>query len=68
MDKYPKVKDYVWAQEEPKNMGAWGYMLERFDLAKLQPATEEYRSAPAAGSSTRFKERHQAIIDKVFTK
>ena len=66
MDRYPNVESYVWAQEEPKNMGAWGYMLERFDLAKLEPATEKYRSAPAAGSSTRFKVRHQRIIDKVF--
>jgi len=66
MDRYPNVENYVWAQEEPKNMGAWGYMLERFDLAKLEPATEKYRSAPAAGSSTRFKVRHQRIIDKVF--
>jgi 2-oxoglutarate dehydrogenase E1 component len=66
MNRYPNVDRYVWAQEEPKNMGAWGYMLERFELAKLESATEKYRSAPAAGSSTRFKERHQAIIDQVF--
>lgn len=66
MDKYPNVERYVWAQEEPKNMGAWSYMLERFELARLECASEEYRSAPAAGSSARFKRRHQAIIDKVF--
>lgn len=66
MDKYPNVKRYVWAQEEPKNMGAWSYMLQRFELAKLECASEEFRSAPAAGSGARFKRRHQAIIDKVF--
>ncbi|MFD0992744.1 2-oxoglutarate dehydrogenase E1 component [Tenacibaculum geojense] len=66
MDSYPNVERYVWAQEEPKNMGAWGYMLERFELARLECASEAYRAAPAAGSSTRFKRRHQAIIDKVF--
>ena len=27
---YPNVDDYVWAQEEPKNMGAYGYMLMNF--------------------------------------
>ena len=68
MDRYPNVERYVWAQEEPKNMGSWSYMLERFELARLECASEEYRAAPAAGSSTRFKERHQAIIDKVFDK
>jgi 2-oxoglutarate dehydrogenase E1 component len=68
MDRYPNVERYVWAQEEPKNMGSWSYMLERFELARLECASEQYRAAPAAGSSTRFKERHQAIIDKVFDK
>ncbi|MFY7672205.1 2-oxoglutarate dehydrogenase E1 component [Tenacibaculum sp. MEBiC06402] len=68
MDRYPNVERYVWAQEEPKNMGSWSYMLERFELARLECASEKYRAAPAAGSSTRFKERHQAIIDKVFDK
>ncbi|WP_075343830.1 2-oxoglutarate dehydrogenase E1 component [Tenacibaculum agarivorans] len=66
MDRYPNVERYVWAQEEPRNMGAWLHMLERFELATLECASEKYRAAPAAGSSTRFKERHQAIINKVF--
>ena len=39
MDKYPNVERYVWAQEEPKNMGSWSYMLERFELAKLECAS-----------------------------
>lgn len=66
INKYKKVKHYIWAQEEPKNMGAWGYMLERFDLVKLECVSEPYRAAPSAGSSVRFKTRHQAIINKVF--
>ncbi|MGG8495348.1 2-oxoglutarate dehydrogenase E1 component [Tenacibaculum sp. TC6] len=66
MNKYPNVERYVWAQEEPKNMGAWGYMLERFELARLECASRDYHSAPAAGSSARFKRRHRAVIDKVF--
>ncbi len=66
MDKYPNVERYVWAQEEPKNMGSWGYMLERFELARLECASEAYRAAPAAGSKKRSEERHQAIINKVF--
>ena len=64
--KYPKAKRHVWAQEEPKNMGAWGYMLERFEGATLECASRGYHSAPAAGSSARFKRRHQAVLDQVF--
>ncbi|WP_256444424.1 2-oxoglutarate dehydrogenase E1 component [Tenacibaculum finnmarkense] len=66
MDKYPNVERYVWAQEEPKNMGSWSYMLERFELARLECASRDYRSAPAAGSSARYKRRHQEVLDKVF--
>jgi len=63
---YPNVSDYVWAQEEPKNMGAWGYMLMNFESVKLRLASRKAYSAPAAGSSTRSKARHKKVIDSVF--
>ena len=66
MDLYPNVERYVWAQEEPKNMGSWSYMLERFELAKLECASRGYGAAPAAGSSARDKRRQRAVIDSVF--
>ena len=67
IDRYPNVQDYVWAQEEPKNMGAWSHMLQRLDLVRLQVASQPYYAVPAAGSSARFKRRHQRVIDSVFT-
>ena len=66
VSRYPNIKSYVWAQEEPKNMGAWSHMLQRFDKIQLQVASRKYHSVPAAGSSARFKKRHQAVIDQVF--
>ncbi|WP_372746859.1 2-oxoglutarate dehydrogenase E1 component [Lutibacter sp.] len=63
---YPNVKKYVWAQEEPENMGAWSYMLQRFRLVHLEVASQPFYAVPAAGSTTRFKIRHQLVIDKVF--
>ena len=66
IDKYPNVTDYVWAQEEPRNMGAWSYMLQRFELKNLSVRSRKYYAVPAAGSSTRFKKRHRAVIDSVF--
>ncbi|MEQ3662848.1 MAG: 2-oxoglutarate dehydrogenase E1 component, partial [Flavobacterium sp.] len=50
---YPNVDDYVWAQEEPKNMGAYGFMLMNFDLVKLRLASPKAYSAPASGSYER---------------
>ncbi|MFT5256529.1 MAG: 2-oxoglutarate dehydrogenase E1 component [Polaribacter sp.] len=66
IDRYPNVEKYVWAQEEPRNMGPWSFMLERFDLVKLNVCSRKYYAVPAAGSSTRFKKRHKAVIDSVF--
>ncbi|MCH9660014.1 MAG: 2-oxoglutarate dehydrogenase E1 component, partial [Bacteroidetes bacterium] len=64
--RYPNVKDFVWAQEEPKNMGAWGYMLMNFDQVTLRLASRRVYSSPAAGSSARSKARHKEVIDSVF--
>ena len=65
---YPNADDYVWAQEEPKNMGAYSYMLMNFDLVKLRVASLKAYSAPAAGSYARSKKRHAAAIAMVFDK
>ncbi|MBT8318336.1 MAG: 2-oxoglutarate dehydrogenase E1 component [Lutibacter sp.] len=66
IDNYPNVKNYVWAQEEPENMGAWSFMLQRFRLVNLEVASQPFYAVPAAGSSARFKRRHQRVIDKIF--
>ena len=66
INRYKNAKDYIWAQEEPKNMGAWSYMLQRFELKDLQVRSRKYYSVPAAGSSARYKFRQQRVIDSVF--
>ena len=69
LKKYKNADDVVWAQEEPRNMGAYGFMLMHLDEAKsFRAATGRAYGAPAAGSSTRSKRRHQEIIDFVFDK
>ncbi|MCF6222619.1 MAG: 2-oxoglutarate dehydrogenase E1 component [Flavobacteriaceae bacterium] len=66
IDKYSHVEDYIWAQEEPRNMGAWSYMLQRFELKDLKVRSRKFYSVPATGSATRFKRRHQRVIESVF--
>ncbi len=34
MKKYKNADDIVWAQEEPRNMGAYSHMLMHFEEAK----------------------------------
>lgn len=65
---YPNADDYVWAQEEPKNMGAYGYMLMNFDLVPWRLASLKAYAAPASGSFTRDRRRHYDAIRMVFDK
>jgi len=67
--KYKNADDIVWAQEEPRNMGAWSHIMMHFDDAqKLRIASRRFYAAPAAGSAVRSKRRHQQVIDYVFDK
>jgi 2-oxoglutarate dehydrogenase E1 component len=66
--KYPNADDYVWAQEEPKNMGAYSFMLMNFDFIKWRLASLKAYAAPASGSYTRAKRRHADAIRMVFDK
>ena len=67
INSFSQAKDWVWAQEEPRNMGAWSYLLLQWEAArKFRPASRRYYGAPAAGSAVRFQRRHQEVIDYVF--
>lgn len=69
IQKYKNADDIVWAQEEPRNMGAWSHILMHFDEAhKLRVASRRFYASPAAGSATRDKKRQQAVIEYVFDK
>ena len=67
--KYKNADDVVWAQEEPRNMGAYSYLLLHLEEAKnFRVCSGKFYASPAAGSSVRFKKRHEKIIDLVFDK
>ena len=69
IQKYKNIEEVVWAQEEPKNMGAYGHMIMHLEQARnWRLAARRPYSAPAAGSSTRSKKRHQQVIDFVYDK
>ena len=67
--KYKNADDVVWAQEEPRNMGAYSYLLLHFDEARnFRVCSRKFYGAPAAGSSVRYKKRHEKVIESVFDK
>ena len=61
--------EIVWAQEEPRNMGAWGHLLMHFEASKnFRVASRRFYGSPASGSKARFDKRHNEVIEYVFDK
>lgn len=63
--KYGKAEKFVWAQEEPANMGAWTYMLWKFPK-RLELVSPAESAAPASGSNKTAMARHKKTIETVF--
>ncbi|MGB5237173.1 MAG: 2-oxoglutarate dehydrogenase E1 component [Flavobacteriaceae bacterium] len=69
IEKFEGADDLVWAQEEPRNMGAWTHIFTHFEGArKFRVASRRFYASPASGSAVRSKLRHQQVIDYVFDK
>jgi 2-oxoglutarate dehydrogenase E1 component len=64
---YPNLKQIVWAQEEPKNMGAWKVMFRR--MPELRPEGVEFRyvgrpqrSSPSEGYPAAHRLEQERIV------
>ena len=64
--KYSTAKKHIWAQEEPKNMGAWSSMQRHFTTVNLELISLRASGAPATGSSKAHAVRQADIINRVF--
>ena len=67
MESYPSLERVVWVQEEPRNMGARGFMRRR--MAKILPEGVAYdyvgrqlRAAPGEGYSAAHKKEQSRIV------
>ncbi len=70
VDRYPNLEDVVWAQEEPKNMGAWTYVSPQLRVATGNMLTIRYigrpeRASPAEGYSKAHEEEQKRIVAEV---
>jgi 2-oxoglutarate dehydrogenase E1 component len=68
---YPHLKEVIWLQEEPENMGAWAFVRQyleelihgRWLLCYMgRPAN----SSPAEGSSTWFAANQKITIERAY--
>ncbi len=72
--KYKGATDFIWAQEEPENMGAWAHIMRMFmkyDETKsvsLKFVGRAENASPATGFSKSHAIQQEAIIDNVIGK
>jgi 2-oxoglutarate dehydrogenase E1 component len=70
VDLYPSVEEVVWAQEEPKNMGAWTYVSPRLRVSTGTSLIVRYigrpeRASPAEGYAAAHKAEQERIVSEV---
>ncbi|MBA3340781.1 MAG: 2-oxoglutarate dehydrogenase E1 component [Gemmatimonadaceae bacterium] len=70
VDLYPAVGEVVWAQEEPKNMGAWTYVSPRLRVSTGNAVIVRYigrpeRASPAEGYASAHKTEQERIVAEV---
>ena len=65
--KYGKESKYIWAQEEPENMGPWSYILRKWKFANIRCFSRNESGSPASGSPKVHELRHQEIINNVMS-
>jgi 2-oxoglutarate dehydrogenase E1 component len=68
---YPNLREVVWVQEEPQNMGAWFFVEPRLrallgDELPVRYIGKPARPSPAQGSARFHKEEHAAIVREAF--
>jgi 2-oxoglutarate dehydrogenase E1 component len=64
--KYHHAGRWIWAQEEPANMGAWPYLKRQQDILPLSVIARPPSGSPASGSSKFHAIQQNKIIEKSF--
>jgi len=74
LDKYKMATEFIWAQEEPENMGAWLHVMRMFmkytetENIKLKYIGRNENASPATGFSKTHGAQQQNIIDRIIQK
>ncbi|MBI2968227.1 MAG: 2-oxoglutarate dehydrogenase E1 component [Bacteroidetes bacterium] len=70
LEKYKNVKRFIWVQEEPENMGAWGFLLRTYysngKNIPLKCIARPACGSPATGSGKKHVEEQREIVEKAF--
>jgi 2-oxoglutarate dehydrogenase E1 component len=69
--RYERAERRIWAQEEPRNMGAWTFVRDRLqsivgDKSRLDCAARPEAASPAVGSPRVHRAQLTALLDEAF--
>ena len=66
MHGYPNLRELVWVQEEPQNMGAWRAIRHRLEEAKPDAVSLTFAGRPwRASTSEGYPTAHQREQDRI---
>ncbi len=70
--RYPGSTEVVWLQEEPENMGAWGFVRARLlsllrEDDELRPVTRIETGSPASGSHALHQMEQEDLLARAFS-
>ena len=73
VDQFPNAKEIVWAQEEPRNQGAWYWLASRQHLVnvlgskrKLLLVARPAAASPAVGYYAKHNAQQKTVIENAF--
>jgi 2-oxoglutarate dehydrogenase E1 component len=66
IERYPKVEEILWVQEEPENMGAWDFVRPSLEglagTRRLAVLARPRSSSPAEGSAARHAQNQERLV------
>jgi 2-oxoglutarate dehydrogenase complex dehydrogenase (E1) component-like enzyme len=72
--RYPRLRQVVWAQEEPQNMGAWRSIRHRLEetvrrssAESLQYVGRTWKASPSEGYPTAHQVEQDRIVRTALT-
>jgi 2-oxoglutarate dehydrogenase complex dehydrogenase (E1) component-like enzyme len=68
IERYPKLDEIFWVQEEPENMGVWDFVRPTLEglagTRRFAVLARPRSSSPAEGSSARHSQNQERLIEQ----
>lgn len=73
VDQFPNAREVIWAQEEPRNQGAWYWLASRQHLInvlghkrRLLLVSRPAAASPAVGYAARHNQQQKSVVEHAF--